>query len=90
MRKILCIIVVVMLTLTMDLRAQSDGFFLKYYEYKEKGHDEWGELLLLPDKHNVDYDYPADNAPLDTGLLIMSGIGVAYANCKRNKNKNKL
>lgn len=85
MKKLLCVIIAIILGLTEDLGAQSDGFFLRYDEYQEKEGDEWGELLLLPDKHNMDYDYPADGVPLDAGLLIMSGMGVAYANCRKNK-----
>ena len=85
MKKILCMMSLVILSLTADLRAQSDGFFKSYRDCQEEEYDEWGKLLLLPDKHNVDYDYSADSVPLDSSLLIMSGIGVLYANCRKNK-----
>ena len=85
MKKQFYMMIIVMLCLVMDIEAQSDGFFISYSECLERESDEWGELLLLPDKHNVDYNYPADKASLDAGLLIMSGIGLAYANYKRKR-----
>ena len=47
--------------------------------------DEWGELLLLPDRHDLDYDYPADNVPLDAGLLMMIGMSMTYAKVRKRK-----
>lgn len=85
MKKLFYMVFPVILSLTVDLRAQSDGFFESYRGWQEKEDDEWGELLLLPDKHNVDYDYPADSVPLDAGLLIMSGMVMAYAHYRKNK-----
>lgn len=84
MRRFLCIIILVLMP-AVNLRAQSDRFFVNHYEYREDMSDEWGELLLLPDRHDLDYDYPADNVPLDAGLLMMIGMSMTYAKVRKRK-----
>lgn len=70
--------------LSMNVNAQSDGFFRYQYEYREED-DEWNMLIVLPNEHGLDYNYPADSAPIGTGLLLLSGMGLAYANCRKRK-----
>ena len=40
---------------------------------------------MLPPTHGLDYNYPADEAPLGTGLLLMTGIGIVYVFHKKNR-----
>lgn len=77
MKKLSYIMIIIMLSLVMNLKAQSDGFFISYNQRMGEEDEEWGELLMLPDKHNVDYNYPADDASIGDGLLIMLGMGIA-------------
>lgn len=65
--------------------AQSDGYFSYQYEYREDNNNEWSELIMLPPTHGLDYNYPADEAPTGTGLLLMTGIVLAYMYHKNNK-----
>lgn len=82
MKKVLMMLIV---GLSMDVNAQSDGFFRYQYEYREIKNEEWNELILLPNAHGLDYNYPADNVPIGTGLLLLSGMGLAYANYRKSK-----
>ena len=70
--------------LSMDVNAQSDGFFRYQYEYREEDNG-WNKLIVLPNEHGLDYNYPADSAPIGTGLLLMSGMGLVYANYRKRK-----
>lgn len=65
------------------MNAQSDAFFSYQYECRES--DEWGELLILPPEHGLDYSYPADNVAMGTGLLVMTGFAMIYANTRKRK-----
>lgn len=40
---------------------------------------------MLPPSHGLDYNYPADNAPLGAGLLIMTGMSVVYLTRRKDK-----
>ena len=64
------------IVLAMNIKAQSDGFF-RYHEIKGDRHGENG-MLLLPDVHGLEYNYPAVNAPIGNGLLLLSSLGVLY------------
>lgn len=75
MKKILLIITFI---ISANVNAQSDGFFADKYDYREKNSGEWGEILLLPNTHGLDYNYPADNAPITHGLPIMLVMGIVY------------
>ena len=67
------------------INAQSDVFFSYQYEYREEKDSEWNELIMLPPNHGLDYNYPADNAPLGAGLLIMTGMSVVYLTLRKDK-----
>lgn len=82
MKKILLLITI---GIGINVNAQSDGFFRYQYEYREIKNEEWNELILLPNAHGLDYNYPVDNVPIGTGLLLMSGMGLAYANYRKSK-----
>lgn len=65
--------------------AQSDGFFSYQSERREDDDNEWNELIMLPPVHGLSYNYPADEASLGTGLLLMTGMGLTYLNHRKKK-----
>lgn len=62
--------------------GQSDGFFRNNVEFHKINNDEY-ELVLLPKTHGLDYNYPADNASIGQGVLLLSAFGVLYMIRKR-------
>lgn len=78
------ILLLITIGIGINVNAQYDGFLRYQYEYREED-DEWNKLIVLPDKHGLDYNYPADNAPVGMGLLLMSGMGLVYANYRKRK-----
>lgn len=77
MKKLLLIITFTFI-ISANVNAQSDGFFADKYDYRENNSEEWGELLLLPKTHGLDYNYPADNVPITHGLPVMLAMGIVY------------
>lgn len=63
--------------------GQSDGFFRCHNEFRKANDDDY-ELILLPENHGLDYNYPADNVPLEQGLLLLSAFGLLYVIKKDN------
>lgn len=84
MRKYLLSLILIFCSL-MYSNAQSDGYFTYQYDYRENRNSEWNELIMLPPVHGLDYNYPADNVPVSSGLLLMASMGIVYANCKRRE-----
>ena len=39
---------------------------------------------MLPPSHGLDYNYPAESVPISTGLLLMAGMGIVYAKCRKD------
>ncbi len=72
--------------LCMSLNAQKDSFFT-YHNSEEYrgGSSEWGTLPTLPASHGFDFDVNGE-APLGSGVLLLSGLGLAYALRRKNKN----
>lgn len=70
--------IIFMLGLEINLMSQSDGYF---YSNKSKyfGDDNEYEVPLLPKQHGLDYNYYADTAPLESGCLLLMGMGLLYA-----------
>ena len=79
------ILITLILGLNIYTNAQSDGFFLYNNGCRGDYDNEWSELIMLPPSHGLDYNYPADNVPLGTGLLIMTGMGVVYLIRRKGK-----
>lgn len=67
------------------LNAQTDEFFSYQYERRENNDNEWSELVMLPNTHGLNYNYPADNVPIGTGLWLLAGLGWAYVSRKKGK-----
>lgn len=61
--------------------GKSDGFFENHY--RENVADEY-DLLLLPQVHGLEYNYPADDVPIGYGLLLLSAFGILYEIKKRH------
>ena len=74
--------VLLVLGLEVGLMSQTDGFFKYSNEYKYVNNDKY-ELLLLPKQHGLDYDYYADNVPLESGCLLLLGMGLFYAKFRK-------
>lgn len=75
-----------------NLNAQNtDGFFKSSYEeYQERNEVPWGGATLpsLPGFHGYDYDHscePDQSAPVGSGLLLLAGMGAAYALRRKRK-----
>lgn len=68
----------------MYSKAQSDGYFTYHYEHRENKDNEWNQLIMLPPSHGLDYNYPAESVPISTGLLLMAGMGIVYAKCRKD------
>ncbi len=79
-------ILIVALSFGMNLYAQNDGFFKSSYtEYRED--DIWNELPGLPNQYGVYGDYDAiEPAPIGSGLLLLTGLGLYYLNRRRKDN----
>lgn len=72
------ILLVMTIIINAAANAQSDGFFTYHLECSERNNDEWGELLLLPNTHGLDYNYPANSVPISQGLSVMLLMGIVY------------
>lgn len=89
-RYILTIALAIGLGLNLNAQSQqrnsSDGFFTSSYsEYREED-QEWGTMPLLPGTHGSNFDYsaaPAEPAPIGSGLLILTSLGLGYASLRR-------
>lgn len=74
--------IICMILISVETKSQSDGFFSYQNELREY-EDEWGRFVLLPEIHGLDYNCSADNAPIESGLLMLMVMGVCYGMQKR-------
>ncbi len=70
-----------------EIHTFADGFFNQEKMGKRTTSADWNTMPLLPKTHGYHYDYPAHEAPVGTGLLLLAGMGLGYAIRKR-KMKN--
>ena len=90
MKKII-LAIALFVALGLSANAQSDGFFSSSYTYDENRNapdaNGW-ELFNMPSiighGYNLDQNADPDPAPVGSGLLILAGLGVAYAMRKKN------
>lgn len=75
MKKII-VIMIIMLALSLRLSSQTDKFFSYHHENRES--KEWSEVVLLPNVHGLDYNYPADEAPLSSGYFLLVAMAIGY------------
>lgn len=89
--KRLVLSVAIILTLGLGANAQSsDGFFTTTYsEYNEIKRDQYGNLdaiaPALPRFDLVTEDADHSAVPVGSGLMLLAGMGAAYAMRKRRK-----
>lgn len=82
------IIMMIIFSCIIDVNSQSDSFFSYHQEYRNDKDSEWEELIMLPKTHGLDYNYPASDAPLGPGSIILVGMGICYGlsrKCKLSK-----
>ena len=74
------IILAIVLFAAVSANAQNDGFFTSNYNYEQ---NRTGALDGMPAMiaHGKTTNQPA---PLGSGLLVLAGLGVAYAMRKKN------
>ena len=78
MKKILFAIALVV-TMGFCANAQTDGFFSKF----DNGYDDRdASAISLPTQHGYDTD---QNAPLGSGLVILTALGAGYAVARKRK-----
>ena len=77
MKKILFTIAIT-LGLATGAMAQSDGFFNNWSDFDNRENDV--DLPALPSEHGYTGN---QNAPLGSGLLILTALGAGYAALKR-------
>lgn len=88
--KRLVLSVAIILTLGLGAYAQSsDGFFTTTYsEYNEIKREQYGNLdAIAPALPRFDLVEDADHSavPVGSGLMLLAGMGAAYAMRKRRK-----
>jgi hypothetical protein len=75
--------IALVLTLGLSVNAQSDGFFKStYQDANEEARTGTGRALPGVPEFGGDVDKPA---PLGSGLLLLAGMGAAYALRRKNK-----
>ncbi len=83
--KELVIIMMIIFGCVIDIKSQSDGFFLHHQECRNDNALEWEELIMLPKTHGLDYNYPANEVPLNSGLILLVGMGICYGLYRKGK-----
>lgn len=74
-------IMIILFVLGVEVVAQTDRFFI--YDNNNIGNAAEYEMLLLPEQHGLDYNYYADKVPLESGCLLLLGMGLVYAKFKK-------
>ncbi|MBO7074100.1 MAG: hypothetical protein J6W12_04250 [Bacteroidales bacterium] len=82
MKKILFAIAIIMM-LGMTANAQRDGFFGTYDNYG--GDRETYQDLAAPNHGNGGYASGNGDAPLGTGLFILTALGAGYAVARKKR-----
>ena len=75
------ILIIAFVLVSFSVKAQTDSFFKWNYsdDYTERTLDN-NPNFYFPDSHGLDYD---GNAPLGSGLLVLTALGAGYAVAKR-------
>lgn len=88
MKKILSILAITFALLSNNaLQAQSDAFF----SYSINGDNREGsainDRIVVPSSHELLGNQNADPAPIGSGLLILTSLGIGYVSLKKNRSK---
>ena len=73
--------------LEIVLMAQADRFFKRDNDAGYMN-DTGFEMILLPSQHGWEYDYYAEDAPLESGCLLLLGMVMMYAKFKKQNNRS--
>lgn len=73
------IILAIALFAAVSANAQNDGFFTSNYNQNRTEGYTWADVDLPPHGSSTNAA-----APLGSGLLVLAGLGVAYAMRKKN------
>lgn len=84
MRKRIFLAIVILTFVSAQAFAQRDGFFNDWKDIDNREIIGGGDMPNLPLSHGYGDDQDAD-APLGTGLLILTALGTGYAVVKRKK-----
>lgn len=64
---------------TINLCAQTDGFFSSMYsEYRETENEWEATMPKLPRSHGYDGDYSCEEVPMGNGLILLAFMGLTY------------
>ena len=78
------IILAIALFAAVSANAQNDGFFTSNYNFEQNrntpGAGLWADEIALPGHGATE----SQAAPLGSGLMVLAGLGVAYAMRKKN------
>ena len=78
------IILAIALFAAVGANAQNDGFFTSSYNFEQNrstpGAGYWADEISLPGHGST----TSQAAPVGSGLLVLAGLGVAYAMRKKN------
>ena len=87
MRKRIFLTIAVMAMVSFPAVAQSDGFFSEWEKNEiREGSDNGFDMPGLPESHGFNDDQSGE-APLGTGLLILTALGAGYAVAKRKEER---
>ena len=77
------IVILFLFGLGISMKAQTDTFFMYGDEFRYIKKENGYEMIMLPEQHGLDYNYYADKVPLESGCLLLFGMGLAYAKFKK-------
>lgn len=89
MKKIILAIALFAIGFGMNVNAQSDGFFASSYSEYREGGSEIADLFgatpsMIGHGFTIDQDGDIQDTPVGSGLLVLAGLGLAYAIRKKN------
>ena len=67
------------------LQAQSDGFFT--YSINDNNRTNINDRITVPISHELTGNQNADPAPIGSGLLILTSLGIGYVALRKNRSK---
>lgn len=87
MRNRIFLTIAIMAVISLPAVAQSDGFFSGWEKNEiREGIDNGFDMPGLPESHGFNDDQSGE-APLGTGLLILTALGAGYAVVKRKEER---
>ena len=84
MRKRIFLTVAMMAMISLQTFAQRDGFFNEWEDFDNREIINGSDMPDLPGSHGSNDDQSGE-APLGTGVLILTALGAGYAVAKRSK-----